>query len=181
MISGKAFKNMPKVRFFGIAVLSMLTKIASGYWHISDSQNGYTAINKKALHLIDWDSMYRRYGQPNDLLVKLNIHNLKVKDIVHDPVYNIGEKSNINIFKVTFSIGFLLLKCFIVRIKEKYIIRDFHPLVFFYMIGLFFLFLTMCLAFRLSLIYFTDDYIPKVNALAMMFSFMSSSLFLLLQ
>lgn len=179
LISGKAFKNMPKIRFFGNAILSLLTKIASGYWHISDSQNGYTAINKKVLHTINWDLLYKKYGQPNDLLVKLNVHNFRVQDVVHDPVYNVGEKSNIIISKVTFTIALLLVKCFFFRIKEKYIIRDFHPLVFFYFIGFIFFLLTLLLGLRLSIIYYLYSFIPKVNALAMMFSFMSSSLFLL--
>ena len=49
LISGEAFKKIPRIRYFGNSVLSLLTKIASGYWHIADSQTGYTAINKKAL------------------------------------------------------------------------------------------------------------------------------------
>ena len=69
LFTGEAFKRIPKVRYFGNAFLSLLTKIASGYWHVADFQSGYTAINKRALHMIDWDRMYKRYGQPNDLLV----------------------------------------------------------------------------------------------------------------
>ncbi len=79
LFSGEAYRKIPKVRYFGNSVLSMLTKIVSGYWHVADSQTGYTAINSKALHLIDWDKMYERYGQPNDLLVRLNIFDLKVR------------------------------------------------------------------------------------------------------
>jgi hypothetical protein len=58
---------IPRVRFIGNAILSLLTKIASGYWHVADSQAGYTVINKKALRVIDWDLMFKRYGQPNDV------------------------------------------------------------------------------------------------------------------
>ncbi len=53
----------------------------SGYWHVADSQSGYTAINNKALNQIDWDQMYKRYGQPNDLPVRLNIYNFKAQDV----------------------------------------------------------------------------------------------------
>ena len=73
LFTGEAYKKIPKVRYFGNSVLSLLTKVASGYWHVADSQTGYTAINAKALKLIDWDQMYKRYGQPNDVLVKLNV------------------------------------------------------------------------------------------------------------
>jgi len=32
--------------------LSMLTKIASGYWGVSDTQSGFTAISNNALNSI---------------------------------------------------------------------------------------------------------------------------------
>jgi len=73
LFSGEAFQKIPKIRYLGNSVLSLLTKIASGYWNIADSQSGYTVINKKALHAIDWNKMFKRYGQPNDILVRLNV------------------------------------------------------------------------------------------------------------
>jgi hypothetical protein len=177
--TGEAYQKMPKIRYFGNAVLSLLTKIASGYWHIADSQSGYTAINKKALQLIDWDKMYPRYGQPNDLLVRLNVYDLKVRDVPVRPVYNIGEKSGIKIPKVIFTISWLLLKLFLWRLKEKYIIRNFHPLVFFYFFGVIFKILTIVLFVRLFYMWHLTGHIPPINALAALFSFMSASLFLL--
>ena len=71
LFTGDAWNQIPKVRYLGNSAMSLLTKIASGYWHIADSQSGYTAINLKVLKTIDWDKMYKRYGQPNDLLVRL--------------------------------------------------------------------------------------------------------------
>lgn len=119
LFTGEAYKKIPKVRYFGNSALSLLTKIASGYWKVADSQTGYTAINKKALEAIDWDSMFKRYGQPNDVLVKLNVARFRVKDVPVKPVYNIGETSDIKIRKVVFTIGWLLLKLFCWRLKEK--------------------------------------------------------------
>jgi hypothetical protein len=139
LVTGEAFRKIPKVRYFGNAALSLLTKIASGYWHVADSQTGYTAINHRALRAIDWDDMYKRYGQPNDLLVKLNVAEMRVIDVPVEPVYDIGEKSGIKIRKVLFTIGWLLVKLFFWRLKEKYVIRNFHPLVFFYLFGMFML------------------------------------------
>ena len=179
LFSGEAYKTIPKVRYFGNAILSMLTKIASGYWHITDSQSGYTAINKKALHLIDWDKMYKRYGQPNDLLVRLNVFDLKVRDIPIQPVYNVGETSGIRIRKVVFTISWLLLRLFLWRLKEKYIIRNFHPLVFFYFFGMLFFVATLVLFIRLFWIWNVVGEIPAINALAAMFSFMSATFFTL--
>ena len=179
LFSGQVYKIMPKIRYIGNSILSLLTKIASGYWQIADSQNGYTAINKKALTTINWDKMYKRFGQPNDLLVMLNIYNFRVKDVHINPVYDIGEKSGIKIHRVIFTISWLLLKRFFWRIKEKYIIRDFHPLIFFYFFGILFFIITLMLAIRLIMITYITGIIPQMNALAMMFSFMSSALFTL--
>lgn len=180
LFTGEAYKKIPKVRYFGNSVLSMFTKIASGYWHVADSQTGYTALNAKGLRLIDWDNMYKRYGQPNDLLVKLNVWDLKVRDIPVEPVYNVGEKSGIKLRKVIFTIPMLLLRLFFWRMKEKYMIRNFHPLVFFYFLGAMFLLAFVLLTARMFIYWwFITGLIPKVNALAALFSFMAASQFTL--
>lgn len=136
LFTGKAWKIIPKTRYLGNGILSFLTKIASGYWHVADSQSGYTAITLEVLKTIDLDTIYKRYGMPNYLLVKLNVYNFRVKDIPVTPVYGIGERSQMKIYRVIFSLSFLLLRLFFWRLKEKYIIRDFHPLVLFYLLGL---------------------------------------------
>ncbi len=179
LLSGKAYDKIPKTRYWGNSILSLLTKIASGYWHIADSQSGYTAIDKKALHTIDWDLMYKRYGQPNDLLVRLNIYNYTVKDIITEPVYNIGEQSKMKIYKVIYTISWLLLKMFFYRLKEKYVIRDFHPLVFFYLSGFFLTFISIPLFIRIIYFWIAFDHIPKVNFLAWMFSVIMGIQFIL--
>jgi glycosyltransferase involved in cell wall biosynthesis len=168
LLSGNAYNKIPFSRYFGNAILSMLTKIASGYWHIADSQSGYTAINKKALRLVNWDKMYKRYGQPNDLLVLLNIFNLKVRDIYTEPLYDVGENSKLSIPRVIFTIPFLLFRRFLYRLKEKYIIRDFHPLVFFYASGFLLMLLSIPLLVRFIYFWISVDNIPKINFLAWM-------------
>jgi len=135
LFSGDAWQMIPRIRYLGNAILSLLTKIASGYWHIADSQSGYTAINRRALQQIDWDQMYKRYGQPNDLLVRLNIYNFRVRDVPIQPVYGIGERSGLRPIRSIPSLSWLLLRLFLFRLKEKYVIRDFHPLLFFYFLG----------------------------------------------
>ena len=72
LFTGQAWQLIPKHRYLGNAVLSLLTKIASGYWHVADSQSGYTAIALPTLERLDLDRIYRRYGFPNDMLVHLN-------------------------------------------------------------------------------------------------------------
>lgn len=132
LFSGDAWEIIPRVRYLGNSLMSLLTKVASGYWHIADSQSGYTAINLKALDAINWDSMYKRYGQPNDLLVRLNIYNFRVKDVPITPIYNVGEESGIKPIRMIPKLSSLMFRLFIYRMIQKYLIRDFHPLLFFY-------------------------------------------------
>jgi glycosyltransferase involved in cell wall biosynthesis len=135
LFTGQAWQLIPRTRYLGNAILSLLTKIASGYWHVADSQAGYTAISLPILQLLDLDRVYKRYGFPNDLLVHLNVWNARVRDFPSRPIYGVGERSGIRLRKVVPTISWLLLKGFFWRMKEKYVIRDFHPLVFFYVLG----------------------------------------------
>lgn len=135
LFTGQAWDLIPRTRYLGNAVLSLLTKVASGYWHVADSQTGYTAISLEYLRLLDLDRIYRGYGMPNDMLVHLNIWNARVRDFPSRPIYNVGERSGIRLRKVVPRISWLLLKGFFFRMREKYVIRDFHPLVFFYFLG----------------------------------------------
>ncbi len=164
------FKDIPKVRFFGNFVLSFLTKIATGYWHVFDSQTGYTAIGRKPLETLNWSKMYRRYGQPNDLLARLNVYNFRVVDIPVKPVYGVGEVSKLKVRKVLFSISWLLLKVFFFRLREKYILRDSHPLVLFYFFG--FLFTGIAAAFGIHIIDLWMDVgsAPQLSSMAFLFS-----------
>jgi glycosyltransferase involved in cell wall biosynthesis len=136
LFRGESWSMIPKYRYIGNSFLSLLTKIASGYWHIADSQSGYTAISLAALKRINLDKIYARYGMPNDILIKLNIAHFRVRDVSIRPVYNVGEKSGIKVKKVIFTIPWLLFKGFWRRMFEKYVIRDFHPLLFFYLMGI---------------------------------------------
>ena len=136
LFTGQAWQLIPRTRYLGNAALSFLTKIASGYWHVADSQSGYTAVNLETLRLLDLDRVYRRYGFPNDLLVHLNIFNRRVRDYPSRPIYGVGERSGIRLRRVVPRISWLLLKGFFWRMKEKYVIRDFHPLILFYTLGI---------------------------------------------
>jgi glycosyltransferase involved in cell wall biosynthesis len=135
LVSGEAWTVIPRTRYLGNAVLSLLTKIASGYWHVADSQAGYTALSLSALRRLDLGRLYPRYGFPNDLLVHLNVQNARVRDVPSRPIYDVGEESGIKLRSVVPRISWLLFKAFWWRMGQKYVIRDFHPLVFFYAFG----------------------------------------------
>jgi glycosyltransferase involved in cell wall biosynthesis len=152
LFTGQAWELIPRSRYLGNAVLSLLTKIASGYWHVADSQSGYTAIGRGTLELLDLDRVYRRYGFPNDMLVHLNVVNARVRDFPSRPIYGVGERSGIRYRSVVPRISWLLLKGFWWRLREKYVIRDFHPLVFFYVFGLLFSLLGLALGATVTIL-----------------------------
>jgi hypothetical protein len=132
LIHGGAWHVIPRSRFLGNSILSILTKIASGYWHVSDTQTGYTAVSNKALNAIRLHRIYRTYGMPNDMLVKLNIAFCTIKEVGIKPVYGIGEKSKMRVRKVIPKVSWLLVKSFFKRLWVKYLFRDFHPLFVLY-------------------------------------------------
>jgi len=137
LIHRSAWLVIPRVRYIGNSILSLLTKIASGYWHISDTQTGYTAISHKALAALRLEKIHKRYGMPNDMLVKLNIAYCTIREIEIRPVYNVGENSKMNLLQVTPSIALLLAKLFCKRLYVKYFFRDFHPLFILYHLSFF--------------------------------------------
>jgi glycosyltransferase involved in cell wall biosynthesis len=170
---GDAWNMIPHYRYLGNSLLSLMTKFASGYWHIADSQSGYTAISLIALKRINLDKIYRDYGMPNDLLIKLNQHDFRVRDVHIRPVYNVGEQSGIKLRKVIPRISWVLFKGFWQRLFLKYVIRDFHPLIFFYILSFILLTLSFPLGFRLVYIWIARGDIPDMNALALIFTLIS--------
>jgi glycosyltransferase involved in cell wall biosynthesis len=170
---GDAWNMIPRYRYIGNSFLSLMTKVASGYWHIADSQSGYTAISLIALIRIDLEAIYKNYGMPNDLLIKLNQHDFRVRDVHIKPVYNIGERSGIKLRKVIPRISWVLFKGFWWRLFFKYVVRDFHPLIFFYVLSFILLTLSFPLAIRLFYLWASRGDIPDMNALALIFTLIS--------
>lgn len=130
----KFLKGMSLWRRMGNFILTCLTRVASGYWGMTDPQNGYTAISRKVLESEEIYSTYPGYGYCNHLLVLLNILGFRVKDIPIPAKYG-KEKSGICYRTYIPTVSMLLLSCFIFRVKGKYIKQSFHPLVIFYLIG----------------------------------------------
>jgi len=54
-------KSMPASRLFGNSILSLINKAVNGYWDILDPTNGFTAIHKNALKLLNLDKIDNRY------------------------------------------------------------------------------------------------------------------------
>ena len=179
LFTGQAWQLIPRHRYLGNAVLSLFTKIASGYWHVADSQAGFTALGLPMLELLDLDRIYRKYGFPNDMLVHLNVWNARVRDIASRPIYGVGEKSGIKVRKVVPRISWLLVKGFFWRMREKYVIRDFHPLVFFYMLGFVMTFLGLALGIFETVLRFMGHGIPPATIVLVALLLISGSQFVL--
>lgn len=126
--------DMPTFRQFGNFTLSLLTKIASGYWRVMDPQNGSTAISREALSRIDLDELYDGYGFTNDLLVRLNARELTIADVSRPAVYA-DEESHIQYRSFVPRLSYLLLRGFLWRLRVKYVNERFHPLAILYPLG----------------------------------------------
>ncbi len=166
LLDPQDWQRIPKTRLFGNAILSLLTKLASGYWSVADSQTGYTAAGRYALDHIDWESVYPRYGRPNDVLIRANVAECRVADVPISAIYGVGERSSMKIFKVVFGISLLLLRRFWWRLFHRYVLRDFHPLVFFYLLALVTGIVAMGLSVRLAVIWIGQGFVPQMTALA---------------
>lgn len=172
--------SIPKVRLFGNAVLSLLTKIASGYWGLTDFQSGFTAAGRKALENIDWQRIYPRYGRPNDVVVQANIANCRVMDVPIRALYGVGEQSTMKVRKVVLPILKLLFRRFWERLWIKYVVRDFHPLVFFYLYSSVSAVVTGLLSIRLVFKWIVDGHVPIITSIGLaiaLTTFLNSTFF----
>ena len=126
--------EMPRHRIFGNVLLGHLTKFASGYWKLGDSQSGYTAISTRALDAARIEEMYEDYGYCNDLLVRLNVADCRVADIPRPVTYG-DEESHIRYRTYVPKVSALLLRGFARRLWTNYFVRDLHPTGLAYVAG----------------------------------------------
>ncbi len=167
---------IPKSRYFGNSVLTIMTKVASGYWQVSDTQTGYTALSKHAINLIELPKIYPSYGVPNDILTKLNIANCTIKEIIIKPVYKVGEASKMKIPKVIPKISLLLLRCFFERLWKKYFLQNFHPLFLFYHLAFLLALVDVSLIFHILGNFFQEGKVTSPQYLLMTSFFSISAL-----
>ena len=133
--SRTSFAGMPAYRMFGSVVLSFMTKAASGYWHLFDPQNGYTAISADSLRRIDLDRVAIGYEFENDLLIRLNIANVRARDVPIPAVYG-EEVSGMRMRKVIPALSGLLFRGFWRRIVIKHVLQSFSPVALLLFSGL---------------------------------------------
>lgn len=165
----KQIGSMPRYRFFGNAVLTILTKFATGYYSLMDPQCGYTAIANDALRGIPIEQMTKGYGYNADILNMLNIRGYTVGDVMVRPVYD-REKSKIRLSTYIPRTSSLLVRLFFRRLWQRYMVRDFHPLVLFYLFALCnVVFLIIPLIIRFFYLYRLEGMAPRTTMILLVF------------
>jgi dolichol-phosphate mannosyltransferase len=118
-------EEMPRLRLFGNAMLSFVSKFSSGYWDVMDPTNGFTAIHRIALSRLPLEKLAERYFFESDMLFRLYLEGAVVCDIPMRASYG-EEASNLNIKRVALEFPGKYLKNFSKRIFYSYILRDFN-------------------------------------------------------
>lgn len=151
LLGGNAYNDMPLKRFVGNSTLTFLTKFASGYWKLFDTQDGYTAISKELIDRVNWKKAMVGYGYVSDFLILLNVYNARIKDVPRTAIYLKNERqSQIKIFRYILKVGPRIIKKFFWRLNNKYFFQDFHPLLFMYYFGMLFLLAGFIFALKIA-------------------------------
>jgi glycosyltransferase involved in cell wall biosynthesis len=115
--------QMPPLRLFGNALLSLISKLSSGYWDLFDPTNGFTAIHADAARYLPFDKLSRRYFFESDMLFRLNTLGAVVVDVPMDAVYG-GEASNLKLSRVATEFAGKHLRNFLKRLFYNYYLRN---------------------------------------------------------
>lgn len=165
---------MPKYRFWGNSILTILTKFATGYYFLIDPQCAYAAIKNSVLTKIPFARMTKRYAYNAEILCMLNIRQFKVANTDVRPVYGRAQ-SNINLFHYIPQTSWLLIRLFLRRLWQRYVILDFHPLVLFYIFAMsnFFLIIIPFLI-RFFVLYAQEGAAPRTTLMILIFTILIS-------
>ena len=128
------WRAMPLHRAAGNVALSWLTRLATGYWRLFDSQCGYTVASRRALRAVVPPqagagtadgagggravpvALFARYGYPNDLLGRLRVAGARVVDVPVRPIYGAAWRSGIRVRRVILPILYILARAFARRV-----------------------------------------------------------------
>ena len=116
-------EEMPRVRIFGNAVLSLCSKFSSGYWRVNDPTNGFTAIHRIALAKLPLAKLSRRYFFESDMLFRLAVIGAVVLDVPMRAIYG-DEISNLKIRRVLWEFPFRHNVNLLKRVFYRYYLRE---------------------------------------------------------
>lgn len=129
-----ALREMPTIRLVGSFILTFLTKLASGYWHVFDPVNGYLAIDASMLRKLPLERIARRHFFESDMLIHLNVFRARVKDVAMPARYG-DEESSLRVSRVLATFPLFLVKGFWYRVYERHVLREFSPVAVFWILG----------------------------------------------
>lgn len=115
--------EMPGIRVLGNGGLSLLTKLSTGYWNISDPTNGFTAIHAEVLKMLPLEMISKRFFFESDMLFRLSVIRAVVWDVAMSARYG-SEKSNLSILKSLLEFPGKHFKNFHKRLFYNYYLRD---------------------------------------------------------
>lgn len=130
----RELSEMPRVRLGGNIALTFLTKLASGYWHVLDPQNGFVAIRADVLRRLPLHRLARGYFFENDMLIRLNALEARVIDVPLPSRYA-EEPSSLRPGRVLFQFPFQLAAGFFRRLFWRYLFFDVSPVALFVLFG----------------------------------------------
>lgn len=116
--------RMPRLRLFGNALLSLASKISSGYWPIFDPTNGFTAIDARVAEELLSRDVSRRYFFESDVLYHLGSLRAVVVDVPMPAIYE-DEESNLSVRKVVLPFALGHLRNLAKRFVGQYVVRNF--------------------------------------------------------
>ncbi len=122
-LRGDTWRVMPWTRIAGNVLLSLATKLVSGYWRSFDSQCGYTAITRGALERLELDRVFPRYGYPNDLLARLHASGARAVDVPVRAIYGPAWRSGIKLRTVFYPIAWVLVRALVTRWYQEWVPR----------------------------------------------------------
>jgi dolichol-phosphate mannosyltransferase len=117
-------RPMPWPRLLGNAGLSFLTKISTGYWHLFDPTNGFTAIHSSVVRELTFKKIHPRFFFESDMLFHLNLLRAVVLEVPMEAIYA-DEKSNLNPCGPLVLFPLLHLRNFLTRLFYSYFLRNF--------------------------------------------------------
>ena len=163
-------RAMPLYRFLGNALLTILTKFATGYYRLMDPQCAYAVIRNNVLAQLPIQNMTHGYGYNAEILTMLNIQGFSVTNVEVRPVYD-REKSKINLWTYIPRVTILLIRLFFQRLWWRYMVRDFNPLVLLYMFGFSnIIFILIPFTIRFFVLWRLQQKAPEVTLLIILFT-----------
>ena len=144
--------NIPKKRYFGNLIATMLLQFITGTNKLYDPLNGLFAIDVKVLDLINFKRYPKRYGYPFYFSAISAISFFRVFQINNTISYG-NQKSNLSSIRMAFTLVRMVVHFYLLKIKNKMLIGSYQRSAFLDIISIIFSILTFIVSLRFLLIF----------------------------